>query len=238
MSLVNRIESKVRDYLDGDYQIIETRNIPSVNNVSIGKRAYKMKLCTFCIDLRESTDLLFSHQKQTAGKIHKSFLAVVSEVVLNNGGKIRSFQGDSLLAFWSGHEKTEISKSVEAAMTIKWLLNTKLTKYFEKYKKLDFGIGIDTSEVYILKAGITGNYHNNDLVFIGKGVNFAVAIADQAEGPYHIEISNAVYELLVDDWKFGKNRNGENENMWEEGEIKWQDKLIKTKITKWHCIIS
>ena len=166
MSLTNKIENKVRNYLDGDYQIIDTRTIPTVDNVSIGKRAYKMKLCTFCIDLRKSTDLLFSHQKQTSGKIHKAFLSVVADVVLNYNGKIRSFQGDSLIAFWSGHEKKEISKSVNAAMILKWFLNTKLSSLFEKYEKIDFGIGIDTSEVYILRAGLTNSSNNNDLIFI------------------------------------------------------------------------
>lgn len=112
MGLVSELENKVRDYLAGNYQVTNTQTIPSVDNVSFGKKAKKMKLCAYCIDLRKSTELLMVHQKQTAGKIHKAFLTVSSRIVLANGGKIRSFNGDSLLAFWPAYKKTQLDTAI------------------------------------------------------------------------------------------------------------------------------
>ena len=149
MSLKDEIEIKVREYLEGDYEIVEVKKIPSVDEVPFGKIAYKMNLCTFYIDLRHSTDLLFLHQKLTAGKIHKSFLYTVSKVVNFFGGQIRSFNGDSLLAFWPANLKSEITSCVRASMTVKYLLNIVLSPLFQEYELLDFGIGIDWGEVFI-----------------------------------------------------------------------------------------
>lgn len=233
MGYINDIENKVKDYLDGDYEITETKGIPSVENVPFGKKAKKMKLCAYCIDIRKSTELLTIHQKQTSGKIHKAFLAVASKVVLENEGEIRSFNGDGLLAFWPADDKSQISKAVKAAMITKWLLDIKLSPYFEKYKKLDFGIGIDWSDVYIMRAGIPKNINNNDLIFIGKCVNYATTIANQAGYPNHIGISEAVYDKLEDQFIYGK-QGVQKVDIWTNGVVKWKGENHKSKTTSWY----
>ena len=234
MGFVIDLENKVRDYLEGDYEITETKTIPSVENVPFGKKAKKMQLCAYCIDIRNSTELMDIHQKQTSGKIHKAFLTIASRVVLENGGEIRSFNGDGLLAFWPAYTQSQISDAVKCAMTTKWLLHTKLSPLFEKYQKIDFGIGIDWGEVYILRAGISRNSNNNDLVFIGKCVNYATAIANQAEDPYHVEISKNIYDNLEDNWILGESK-GQNVNMWKDGTVKWKGDNYNSKITCWHA---
>ncbi len=233
MGFVEDLTNKVRDYLSGDYEIVETNGIPSVDNVSHGKKAKKIKLCAFSIDLRKSSDLLFQHQKQTAGKIHKAFLAVASSVVLKYGGKIRSFQGDSILVFWPANLKSQINDAVRAAMAIKWLLSIKLSSLFEKYSKLDFGIGIDWGEVFIVRAGISRDSNNNDLVFIGKCVNLAVAIANQAKAPENIEVSFPVYNNLEDIHKYST-KNNNKVDMWEDGSVEWNNKRYDTKLTSYY----
>lgn len=233
MGYVDDLENKVRDYLEGDYEVTETQTIPSVDNVAFGKKAKKMNLCAYCIDLRKSSELLKIHQKQTSGKIHKAFLAVASKVVLESGGEIRSFNGDGLLAFWPAYKKTDLDTAVKAAMITKWLLAIKLSPLFDKYEKIDFGIGIDWGEVYIFRAGIPRNTNNNDLVFIGRCVNFATAIANQAHGSNHIEISKDTYENLTDDRIYGI-LNGEKVDMWDDGEVGWKDKTYSTKLTNWY----
>ena len=230
MNYIEDLRNKVKDYLSGDYEILETKGIPSVDNVSHGKKAKKIKLCAFSIDLRKSSDLLFHHQKQTAGKIHKSFLAVASTVVLKYGGKIRSFQGDSILVFWPANSKSQIMNAVKAAMEIKWFLRKEFKNLFEKYKKLDYGIGIDWGEVFVIRAGISRDTNNNDLVFIGKCVNFAVAIANQARYPGNIEVSTSVYNNLEDSHIYTK-KNGVD--MWKDGTVEWNGQKFNTKVTSY-----
>ncbi len=233
MALFDEIQATVADYLKGDYEVIDAKTIPSVEDVPFGKTAKKMKLCAFYIDLRHSTDLLFLHDKQTAGKIHKSFLHVVCSVVRQFNGYIRSFNGDGLLAFWPAFYKSEITACVRAAMTTKWLLDVELSPMFEKYDKLDFGIGIDWGEVLITRAGLPREPNNNDLIFMGRCVNFAVAIGEQAKQPYHVEISTNTYANLDDVALYGP-KDGTKVDMWKPGVIQWQGSEYKTKITAWY----
>lgn len=233
MSTVAEIKSTVIDYLQGDYEITDAKTIPSVEDVPFGKQAKKMNLCVFYIDLRHSTDLLFQHEKQTAGKIHKSFLYVVSSTIRHFNGYIRSFNGDGLLAFWPAFQKHQLTSCVHAAMAVKWLLDVELSPQFEQYEKLDFGIGIDWGEVFIARAGLPRDSNNNDLIFMGRCVNFAVAIGDQAKSPYHVEITEDTYNNLDDSGIYGE-VNGKKTDMWSSGTVKWQDSVNKTMSTSWH----
>jgi adenylate cyclase len=233
MGYIKDLENKISDYTEGDYEIVEATTIPSVENVAFGKKAYKIQLTSFCIDLRKSTDLLKVHDKETCGKIHKSFLTIATKIITENGGQLRSFNGDSVLAFWGGAYVHQLEDAVRAAFILKWALDTKFAPYFEQYSKLDFGIGIDYGDVYIVRSGLPKNDNNNDLVFLGMSVNYATAIANQAYGPNHIEISENIYSNLTDDWKLG-NQNGVKQNMWTNGNLKWNGKDWKTKVTRWH----
>ncbi len=237
MGYLKELEDKIRDYTTGDYEIIETKTIPSPKDVAFGKKAYKLKLAAFCIDLRKSTDLLKIHDKETCGKIHKSFLTIVAKIISENGGQVRSFNGDSVLAFFPAQLKTDIDVAVRAAFQLKWALDTKFSKYFEQFSKLDFGIGIDCGDVLIVRAGLSKNDDNNDLVFLGMCVNFATAIANQARGLVHVEISTDVYQNLSDDWINGT-ANGTTRNMWINGNVTWKGEEWNTKCTSWHCPIS
>ncbi|PKK82975.1 MAG: hypothetical protein CVT49_10955 [candidate division Zixibacteria bacterium HGW-Zixibacteria-1] len=237
MGYITELDSKIEDFMEGNYEIIETKMIPSVKDVAFGKKAYKVKLTALCIDLRRSTDLLYIQDTETCGKIHKSFLTIATKIILENGGEVRSYEGDSVLAFWPAHYKNEIETAVKAAFQLKWALDVKFSKYFEQYSKLDFGIGIDWGEVYIIKAGLPRNDNNNDLVFLGLCVNYATMIANQAFGPNHIEISSITYSNLTDNWIYG-DKNGGKENMWKDGIVIWKDKKWQTKLTTWHQKIS
>lgn len=233
MAYIKDLEDKIRDYLKGDYEVTETKTIPSSENVPIGKKAFRIKLTAFCIDLRKSTDLLTIHDKETCGKIHKSFLTIATKIITANGGQIRSFNGDSILAFFPAQLQNDLGSAVRAAFQLKWALNIKFAPLFKEYTVLDFCIGIDWGDVFIVKAGLPKNDNNNDLVFLGMCVNYASVIANQGYGPNHIEISTSTYSQLPDNWKYGDS-NGVKKDMWSNGTIKWKGQNWDTKLTNWY----
>lgn len=234
MGQIDELENLIKDYMSGSYEIVETKKIPSAEEVAFGKKAYRTNLTAFCIDLRKSTELLWEQTPEVCSKIHKSYLTIAARVISTNGGQLRSFNGDSVLAFWPGQFKSDIDNAVKSAFQLKWALDVRLSKYFEPYRKLDFGIGIDWGMATIVKAGLPRNDNNNDLVFLGECVNFASTVASQASGRYHIEISPAVYQNITDAWKYGTS-NGLKQDMWKDGALQWKGKVWKTKITSWHA---
>ena len=115
-------------------------------------------------------------------------------------------------------------------MEIKWFLRKEFANLFEKYTKLDYGIGIDWGDVFVIRAGISRDANNNDLVFIGKCVNFAVAIANQARSPGNIEVSASIYHNLDDNHRYTSKTN---EHMWKDETVEWNGKIHNTKVTSY-----
>lgn len=97
----------------------------------------------------------------------------------------------------------------------------KLKDEFVTYGGIDYGIGIDFGDIYILSVGITSANNNNDLVYIGKCVNFAVGIANRLSKPNCLGISEAIYSNLESDKIFCE-KNNEHVNMWSKYKFKWK----------------
>jgi adenylate cyclase len=235
MAFVEDVEKTVSTYLSSDYEIRETTGIPSVEAVPFGNVVFKTQICVLYADIRKSTELLQLNGEETAGKLHKSFIYAVASVIRLRGGHIRSLNGDSILAFWPAQYKLDICTCVRAAMTAKWMVDVQLRSHFEKLFVPDFGIGIDWGSVYVARAGLPRDSNNNDLIFMGECVNFAVRIGEQAHAPEHVEISYRTFENLDEDQALikGKIQNQEVD-VWKDGRIKLKDKVIPTKLTTWY----
>jgi class 3 adenylate cyclase len=227
MTLENDINNKVSDYLIGKYQIESIDYVPNKVNVYAGKRIKKAELTVFSIDLRKSSELLFKKNQEISSKIHKAFITVIVDVLLRMGGKIRSFQGDSILAFFPAKTKNNITSVVKSAMYINWFLTKKLKSYFDEYTELDYGIGIDWGTVYILRAGVADEVSNNDLLYIGKCVNLAVAIANSYNNQ-SIGITTRTYENILQEAIIHE-KNGSEINMWKDDSITWSNQTWNLK---------
>lgn len=111
---------------------------------------------------------------------------------------------------------------METALNINWLLKHKFHKYFDKYIDLDYGIGIEYSDAYIIRAGLTNSQNNNDLVYISPAVNLAVAISNQLAGDNNIGITEDVFSNLDDDLLYDE--EDDDAEIWDDTEyITWAD---------------
>lgn len=194
--------AKVRTMMDGDYHIADTSKIPSVEEVSLGRSAVRCNAVAFSIDLRNSSEILDSHHKQTAGKIHKAFLHIVASWAEYHGGAIRNYTGDGLLAFWP-RDEADVGSIVDAALHLNDYLRKQAASVFEKYRPIDFGIGLAAGSVVVFRAGLPGGGRNSDLVFIGECVNLAVKMAKKARSPSPVWITEAIHDALPVDLQLG-----------------------------------
>jgi len=199
---VGQLRESVKEMLSGDYETLEIDVVPAASQVSLGKRAVRVAVIAFSIDLRESTSMLDDHRSQTTGKIHKAFLHVVATVVRSSGGKIRNFTGDGLLAFWP-LSSTEVDDVVVAALKINELIRNDAAALFAKYRDLDFGIGVSSGSILVFKVGLEGATRDSDLVFIGDCVNMAVKMAKKAQAPLPIWVTSDIHDALSVELRLG-----------------------------------
>jgi len=231
MSLKDDISNAVNSILDNEMSITETSTVPDINDTSltfglIGKR---FRSVSMYIDLRGSTAILEKHNSNVVIKIHKAYFITIVKIVRNRGGEVRSFNGDSLLAFFPGDDSVTIENAVRVAMELKYMLlvdaNSLKSKVVNKYNtNIDIGIGLDIGSTTVAKVGMS-NYNNQDLIWIGANVNRAVKISDVRSSGENIGISKRLYDRLTNNVKFHENTNmwrGENYTYNGSGELQYK----------------
>ena len=204
MSVNSNLEPEIQGIFEGDYTIMEAVDIPTIDDVGLGNVGKELEMAMFFIDIHESTKMVDGFRRQTAAKMYKAFLKGVVRIVDAKGGQVLSFNGDGVLAGFSG--KRKINNAVEAALGLSWFieqtLRPKMQEYFDRNTELndmvlDYGLGIEVGDVLIVRAGIRGE-DNNDLVWVSNATNLSVKLAELGIWPHNLLISADVYGKLLD----------------------------------------
>lgn len=215
-------------FFEGDYEIVQGRVVPSVDEVAFGRFGKEVEMAMLFIDVKESTKIVDAFRLKTAARMYQSFLRGITRIALKNNGEVRSFNGDGVLVTFYGDSKCDNAARSALQMMdfVKNILKPKLKSYFTNNKQLqnivfDCGIGIDVGNVFVVRGGAKGD-DNNDLVWVGNPTNYAVKLSAQSkvETPsslgagittttiYNIHITNRVYSNLKPELKTMKNSGG------------------------------
>jgi adenylate cyclase len=212
--VVNRVDV----FLKGDYSTTKPRDVPDPGEVPLGRKGMEFEATALFIDVRQSTDIAEAFRRVTAAKMMKGYFAGAVKIIADNGGAVRSFNGDGMLAFFAGGRRT--SPAVKSAMQIDWfvtnVLRDKFRRYFENNlaalgQALDFdiGCGIDDGLIYAVKVGIKGT---NDVAWVGRATNTAAKLSNLGSGSHNIYITSNAYKRLTDDAKFAS----DGAHMWSD----------------------
>src|SRR2546423_400482 len=113
------LENGVAGFFDGNYAISEGEVIPDVADIGLeGNVGREMDLAMLFIDMRRSTKLVDGFRRQTAAKMFKAFLWGSTRIIKENGGQVVSFNGDGILAAFSGDSKC--SMAAKTALNLTW----------------------------------------------------------------------------------------------------------------------
>ena len=207
-------------FFDGDYEIVQGRVVPSVNEVAFGKYGKEVELAMLFIDVKESTKIVDAFRLKTAARMYQSFLRAVTLIAIKNSGEVRSFNGDGVLVTFYGDSKCNnaVRSALQMMDFVNSILKPKLKTYFVNNKQaqnliFDCGIGIDVGNIFVVRGGAKGN-DNNDLVWVGNPTNYAVKLSAQSKvlvtsttssvpttKVYNIHITNRVYSNLKPELK-------------------------------------
>lgn len=235
------IEDKVKEIIDTNFTVEDITYVPDLEDTKLtfGNKGLRFESTVLYIDMRDSTKTLNNHNRPTVAKLHMAYFHILVKIVKSLGGEVRSFNGDGMLAFFQGTTQFTLSNAVKAAMKMNFMLTQDdiIRKKFEKYSPINFGIGLDDGKILCTKVGISGT-NNRDLVWIGNAVNKSVKIGDKRSSPYHIGISNYVYENLTDEVKFHTQKdswgNEQKINMWQEDWFTYNDIYQKYYYTSYY----
>jgi adenylate cyclase len=232
MALIDDLSSEVNDIINKEWSIRDGQVIPKTDDVALAGGAVQMTATVLYADLADSTDLAIQYDKRVAAKVIKCFLSCCSRLIKFKSGEIRSFDGDRVMGVFIG--KTPNSEAAECALKINYVFKNIIKPKLEnKYPSLKSGnyklahcVGIDTSEMLVVRGGVR---NNNDLVWIGRAPNIAAKLSGRRNSPYHSYITKAVFDKLSDSAKY----SGDKRLMWQELSKKDNVKGITIYRSEW-----
>jgi len=146
--------------------------------LELGGREYEVTVAF--ADVRGFTSIAENIPPEELVTILNVYLSAVIEAVLNYGGIINKFGGDSVMAIWNapveceGHALLAVKAAVSAQSAI-----SELKEKGETIAKMEFGIGINTGKAV---AGIMGSEDRLEYSVVGDIVNTAARLASSAPG--------------------------------------------------------
>jgi class 3 adenylate cyclase len=202
MHIDDELVAGIDNVLHERFEITHGTAIPRVEDVALDGAGRELDMAMLFVDIRSSTDITDALHRHTAAKMYKAFMWGVAAVARSNGGEMLTSATDGLLLGFVDADKEQ--RAVRTAMNLVWLVNEVLTPRLQsdcaghqraQAVGFDFGIGIHTGPVLIVRAGIRGA-HGSDVLWVGNATAVAATLAGEAHYPNNIRVSFDVkYEL-------------------------------------------
>ena len=216
MALVDDLREETDAIVRGAWEYRDGTVVPETNDLQLGNKAVKFVGTFLYADLADSTELAIA-TPQIAAEVFKVYPMGTTRIIRSLKGEVRSFDGDRVMAvFLEGAKNTN---AAEAALKISYFFSEILRPAFAtfyKYQSLNLTqtVGIDTSEVRVVRSGIR---NNNDLVWVGRAPNIAAKLSSIREPGYSTYITQAVFDVMAESSKTSNKDFGNPPNtlMWE-----------------------
>lgn len=213
MAVYEDIASEVDEILSQPWDVRDGTVVPTTENIALAGGAVKLEATMAYADLVDSTSIAI-HDRRIAARVFKSFLAASARIVRERGGEVRSFDGDRIMAVFVGASRN--TSAAKAALNINYVflhvIKPKLEAKYDIFKnkafKLGHCVGIDTSDVLVVRSGIR---NNNDLVWVGRAPNVAAKLSSVRNDPYNSWMTADVYNSLHESAK----TSTDGRSMWE-----------------------
>lgn len=172
---------------------------PETEDVKLEDGAVKLDAVLLYADLYHSTELVTKLDRSVAAKIIRAFLSSMTTLVNDNGGYVRSFDGDRVMGVFLRGSKN--SAAARCALKMNYVVGHILRPAAaEKFSSLaatglsiQHCVGVASSQVFVVRGGVRGS---NDLVFVGTAPNIAAKLSEIRTPSWHTYISAAVYKKL------------------------------------------
>ncbi len=204
MALIDDLKSETNKIVMSGWNRRDGEKVPETEDVGLGNEGVEINATFLYADLADSTELAII-DKQIAAEVVKAYLMGTTRIIRAMGGEIRSFDGDRVMGvFFEGNKNTSAALS---ALKVNYFFRNILTPAFTGFYpgrslKLSQTAGVDTSATRVIRTGIR---NNNDLVWVGRAPNVAAKLSAIREDGYSSYLSEAVFNGMLDDGKFGGN---------------------------------
>ncbi|MGW2520014.1 adenylate/guanylate cyclase domain-containing protein [Streptomyces sp. NPDC001617] len=216
MGLADDVTKAVTDVVCSDWDVRRGTVVPTTEDVKLKNGAVEVDAVYLYADLADSTGLARDFSRKTAAKVMRAYLDATCRVIKARGGKIRSFDGDRVMAIFMGSTKnTDAAKcALQINHVVTKIVRPKVEANLPSIKNQGFivkhCVGIDSGTALIVRGGVQGS---NDLISIGRAPNVAAKLSDIRTSA-RTYITETVFKSMADSSKY--NGTGEDRKlMWD-----------------------
>ena len=195
MGLKDDLIADCATVLTNAWDEVDARVVPVPADVTLGKMAKKLsQAVVLYADLDGSTAMVDTKYWWFSAEVYKTFLSAVAKIVKQEGGAITAYDGDRLMAIFSGADSCDAA--VRAGLRITWAVRHIINPAIKARYNTDFvvrhTVGIDISDLHAVRTGVRGD---NDLVWVGRAANYAAKLTTlSSDNPTWI--TKAVHDQL------------------------------------------
>ena len=196
MKTCKEIETQIENMLRDRWTTRNARAVPEVESLTLKHNlAAEFEGAVLYADLAGSTKLVDEYKTFFAAQIYKAFLEGCCEVIRNNGGTITAFDGDRVMAVFTGESKC--SDAARTGLQIRFVVERIRGIFAQQYKMsseiVDYAVGIAVSKLFAVRVGVKGD---NDIAWIGSAANHAAKLSEIRDPRYKTFVSGQVFARL------------------------------------------
>lgn len=220
--------NEVKGVLGTNWRRRDGKAVPEAQDVELGNDAVTLDGTVLYAGMADSKGLVNGHKDWFAAVVYKAYLLCACRIIRNNDGAVAAFDGDRVMAVFIGVNKN--TAAARAALQINYavreILNVAIKEAYPTTGfRLQQAVGIDTGSLFVARTGIRGS---NDLVWIGRAVNYAARLCGLREDSYASHITEEVYNSLDDSLKSG---GDPKRDLWEK--VMWTECGVAVYRSNW-----
>lgn len=216
-AVADRIAEAVDAVVSEEWNARDGTVVPATEDVALKNGAVRLDAVYLYVDMADSTRLARDIHPGITAKVIRSFLDACCRVIKSQGGEIRSFDGDRVMAIFVGNSKN--SSAAETALRINGAVTNIVRPAVygqfqilqEKGWHLRHCTGVASGQALVVRGGVRGT---NDLVSVGRAPNIAAKLSDFRYHPNVSYITADVHGRLNKSAKFATGKRA-GEHMWE-----------------------
>ncbi len=190
---------RIYNFLNQKMDEEDRKKIPPESQMTYSN-GYSMWIGAIFVDIRRSTELFASKDRDMVTRIARSFVSEVIQILQSDPYSEIGIRGDCVYGIYSTPSQGSIYELYEKAVyvnTLMELLNRHYAK--KKYPQLRVGIGLAVNDDLVVKAGSKGS-GINDRIWVGKAVPTASNLSKYGSknGIKPIVMSETVYKNAIE----------------------------------------
>ena len=228
MPLRNDLNAEVRKILQERWRVQASRKAPNPEDLNLDNHGATVDATVLYADLDDSTKMVDRQEAMFAGQMYKTYLVSAARVILSEQGKITAFDGDRIMAVYTGRKTAE--RAVRTALKINYVVHEIINPAVRDLKPksqyvMKQSVGVDTSKMLVTR---TGPHAANDLVWVGLAANHAAKLSSRSAPATHVTAE--VYNQLPPELKVGTN----GQQMWSRATVpEIGNRMVYTSTSCW-----